>query len=155
MPYIPQKTPEQNQNQETKKETKDEEKTKNIPTILIPAPIFYNPMFKNPKNLYGKYQKKKTRPFIERQGDWVCKFCRNLNFAFRNECNRCHAAKKECLEVVKHEEENEIKNKTKIPNKKINKYKKSYSNQINDKDYNQNQKQRYIDYSMNDKSSEE
>ena len=78
MPYIPQKTPEQNQNQETKKETKDEEKTKNIPTILIPAPIFYNPMFKNPKNLYGKYQKKKTRPFIERQGDWVCKFCRNF-----------------------------------------------------------------------------
>lgn len=24
-----------------------------------------------------------------KDGDWVCPFCSNLNFSFRNECNRC------------------------------------------------------------------
>lgn len=30
-----------------------------------------------------------------RQGDWVCGGCSNMNFAFRDTCNRCHARKKE------------------------------------------------------------
>ena len=63
--------------------------------------------------------------------------------------------KKDCIDTAKHSEENETSNKLKLNNKKTHKYKKNYSNQINDKDYNQNQKQRHIDYSMNDKSSEE
>ena len=93
--------------------------------------------------------------FVERQGDWICKYCKNLNFAFRNECNRCGLQKKDCLETVKHNEENEINNKLKIQNKKTNKYKKNYSNQINDKNYNQNQNLKHLDYNMNDKSVEE
>ena len=155
--YIPKKNTELNnnyektQNQGLKNEPKDEEKNKRIPTILFPAPIFYNQMIKNTKNIYGKYQKKKTRPFTERQGDWICKFCKNLNFAFRNECNRCGLQKKDCLETVKQSEENENKNIVKMLNKKIYKYKKNYSNQINDKDYNQNQNQK----NLNDKSLEE
>ncbi|KAM3137050.1 hypothetical protein pb186bvf_010778 [Paramecium bursaria] len=24
-----------------------------------------------------------------RDGDWVCSVCSNLNFSFRNQCNRC------------------------------------------------------------------
>lgn len=24
-----------------------------------------------------------------RAGDWICLMCSNLNFSFRNECNRC------------------------------------------------------------------
>ena len=162
MPYI-QKKPEINnnnninnmQNPGVKTEFKEEEKNKKIPAILVPASIFYNPIVKNDKNIYGKYPKKKLRPFVERQGDWICKNCKNLNFAFRNECNRCGLQKKDCIDTAKHSEENETSNKLKINNKKTYKYKKNYSNQINDKDYNQNQKQRYIDYSMNDKSSEE
>ena len=63
--------------------------------------------------------------------------------------------KKDCLETVKHNEENEINNKLKIQNKKTNKYKKNYSNQINDKNYNQNQNLKHLDYNMNDKSVEE
>ena len=136
------------QNPTEKKELKEEERNNKIPAILVPTPIFYNPMMKNTKNMYGKYQKKKSRPFTERQGDWICKFCKNLNFAFRNECNRCKVPKKVCVESVKQNEENETKNNTnnkmKFSNKKIYKYRKNYSNQVTDKDYN-----------MNEKSSEE
>ena len=128
------------QNQSEKTELKEDERNNKIPAILVPAPIFYNPMIKNSKNVYGKYQKKKSRPFIERQGDWICKLCKNLNFAFRNECDKSKILKKVCVESVKQNEENETKNNNtnkKFSNIKIYKY-------INDKDY-----------SMNDKSSEE
>lgn len=33
---------------------------------------------------------KKKKNFSERAGDWVCGKCKNLNFSFRNSCNRCH-----------------------------------------------------------------
>ena len=36
---------------------------------------------------------KKKKPLIERKGDWQCPKCHNLNFAFRQECNRCHLSK--------------------------------------------------------------
>ncbi|CAD8202806.1 unnamed protein product [Paramecium pentaurelia] len=26
----------------------------------------------------------------QRNGDWVCGICKNLNFSFRNTCNRCN-----------------------------------------------------------------
>jgi len=26
----------------------------------------------------------------ERVGDWFCRYCKNVNFGFRNECNKCH-----------------------------------------------------------------
>ena len=38
---------------------------------------------------------KKHKPFMEREGDWVCSKCKNLNFAFRTRCNRCHLQKSE------------------------------------------------------------
>ena len=40
-------------------------------------------------------ERKKHKPFTERAGDWVCYKCKNLNFAFRMMCNRCHLAKNE------------------------------------------------------------
>ncbi len=39
-------------------------------------------------------EKKKKKPFIEREGDWICTKCKNLNFSFRNSCNRCNLIKK-------------------------------------------------------------
>ncbi len=36
---------------------------------------------------------KKKKPLIERKGDWQCPKCHNLNFAFRQQCNRCSLSK--------------------------------------------------------------
>ena len=47
-----------------------------------------------------KFKKNKTNHFNKkdklmsmRRGDWQCSFCFNLNFSFRNYCNRCKAPK--------------------------------------------------------------
>lgn len=39
--------------------------------------------------------KKIKKPFIEREGDWLCFQCKNLNFSFRISCNRCQISKEE------------------------------------------------------------
>jgi hypothetical protein len=49
---------------------------------------------KQKKDCNTDYAKKK-KPFIEREGDWVCTNCKNLNFSFRAECNRCQLSKLE------------------------------------------------------------
>ena len=41
----------------------------------------------------------KKKNFHEREGDWVCGFCNNLNFSFRNKCNRCKASKEESIKT--------------------------------------------------------
>ena len=33
--------------------------------------------------------------FREQKNDWVCSFCKNLNFSFRTKCNRCKAKKED------------------------------------------------------------
>ena len=77
-----------------------------ISPILIPAQFFINPLSKTPKNVFNKYQKHKNcKPFVERTGDWICKSCQNLNFAFRNKCNRCGLPKSEENDVIKKNEE--------------------------------------------------
>lgn len=42
-------------------------------------------------NKQKKQNKKKN--FVEREGDWTCFYCKNLNFSFRKKCNRCKALK--------------------------------------------------------------
>ena len=84
----------------TKTEEKKEENGTNINNIkneqqkqtpiMIGTPIFFNNI---PKFGYNKTFKRKGKPFTEREGDWVCHSCKNLNFAFRVECNRCHLPK--------------------------------------------------------------
>ena len=36
-----------------------------------------------------KKKKKNKKNFEEREGDWNCYFCKNLNFSFRKKCNKC------------------------------------------------------------------
>ena len=44
----------------------------------------------NPKNKYDKKKEGKNKKHFEvRIGDWTCNNCNNLNFSFRNKCNRC------------------------------------------------------------------
>lgn len=45
--------------------------------------------------------KKKTKTFVEREGDWICSSCKNLNFAFRKLCNRCQAPKSDNDVIIK------------------------------------------------------
>ena len=139
-------------NKENKKEANEEE-NKTFQTVFVGGPIFFNPMIKPQKGFYGKYPKKKTRPFTERTGDWICKNCKNLNFAFRNECNRCKIPKKDCVEIIKNKEENQIDNKTNNSNKKIYKNKKHYTNQFIDKE--NNQKEMEFNENYTEKSFEE
>lgn len=102
-------------NKEEKKEelnnnTKPNEKKEQ--PVIIGTPIFFNTIPTIPKFCYNKMYKRKTKVFTEREGDWVCNNCKNLNFAFRVECNRCHlpkgsTEKKEVPENVKENKENQ------------------------------------------------
>ena len=48
---------------------------------------------KNDKNKENKKKKKKKKNFCEKEGDWTCYVCKNLNFRFRDVCNRCKLSK--------------------------------------------------------------
>jgi hypothetical protein len=51
---------------------------------------------KSNKNKFdnSKKNKQKGKKFFEvREGDWKCSHCNNLNFSFRNKCNRCNLSK--------------------------------------------------------------
>ena len=42
-----------------------------------------------------KINNKKKRNFVMKKGDWICYNCKNLNFAFRDKCNKCKLNKEE------------------------------------------------------------
>ena len=90
------------------------------------------------------------RPFTERTGDWTCRNCRNLNFSFRKECNRCKLPKKEVMEVRKNnvfKANNDYKNNNleNLPN--LNVYNSSFNPYSNS--YQNNNKCKYKNYNQN------
>ena len=79
-------------------------KIKVVPVILVNNPslcLNYNKYNYLPNNMDythsddGKKKKKKKKEFVEREGDWPCYRCKNLNFAFRDKCNKCQMTKDE------------------------------------------------------------
>ena len=97
------------------------------PTMMIGTPIFFSNM---PKYCYNKLYKRKQKPFTEREGDWICNHCKNLNFAFRLECNRCKFPKGADTKVNNVEETNKENNQDQKPyqkNSRYNKHKKNYN----------------------------
>jgi len=58
--------------------------------IIIGTPIFFSNF---PNYGINKVYKRKQNTFTEREGDWICNNCKNLNFSFRVECNRCKLPK--------------------------------------------------------------
>ena len=109
-----------------------------LPTVFVPTSVIINPIIKPPKNIYNKYPKKKQKPFMERTGDWICKKCKNLNFAFRQECNRCKFPKKE-----ENENENNEKKEDNNNNKENNEIDDTTTNNKNYFNYNNNNGQQF------------
>ena len=55
--------------------------------------INYSNYYNSQRNLEKK--KKKKPEFVEREGDWSCYRCKNINFSFREICNKCQLSKEE------------------------------------------------------------
>jgi RNA-binding protein FUS len=102
--------------------------------MMIGTPIFFSNM---PKYCYNKLYKRKQKPFTEREGDWICNSCKNLNFAFRVECNRCKLPKGADAKTNSNEDNNNNKDnheqKTYQKNPRYNKHKKGYNYYYNNK----------------------
>lgn len=86
----------------------------------------------NLANIYfNKMNKKKKTTLIQREGDWICDKCKNLNFKFRVECNLCKTPKEPKNKEEKIIEDNKIIEdaikKEKDENKKYYKTKKKYN----------------------------
>ena len=96
---------------------------------MIGAPIFFSNI---PKCCYNKIYKRKPKPFAEREGDWICNSCKNLNFAFRVECNRCKLPKGADAKANNNKENNQ-EQKPHQRNQRYNKHKKSYNGYYNNK----------------------
>ena len=41
----------------------------------------------------NNYDSQKKKKLTIRAGDWYCGYCKNLNFSYRNFCNRCKLCK--------------------------------------------------------------
>ena len=76
--------------------------------------IYHCPLMKARILLKGNNQEKEInnnfgnrKQFIERPGDWICYYCQNLNFTFRNNCNRCHMPRIENQKLIQNLELNQ------------------------------------------------
>ena len=47
------------------------------------------------KSNINKKKEKKKKNFIQKENDWICYDCKNINFSFRNKCNRCKLLKED------------------------------------------------------------
>ena len=130
-------------NVENEESTKKDEAVKTTPaTFMVATPFFINNI--NSKFYLNQFVKKTIKPFTEREGDWVCPECKNLNFAFRVSCNRCkyqkensekkvlEDQKEENVTAIKEIEKKEIKENDdietiKVPYSKIKKQKHKYN----------------------------
>lgn len=113
------------------------------PTMMIGTPIFFSGV---PKYCYNKMYKKKQKPFTEREGDWICNSCKNLNFAFRVECNRCKLpkgadAKTHCNEEKNNNKESSQEKKTYQRSQRYHKHKKNNTYYCNKSNRNENGKE--------------
>ena len=74
-------------------------KMQNTFLVKYPAEYFIIPV--NKVNKFNKFKQfelittKTKKKFVERKGDWKCSKCKNINFSFRSQCNKCKISKEE------------------------------------------------------------
>lgn len=93
-----------------------------------PTPLCLNNRYDYSKYYNNRYTKKTLKPFVEREGDWICKNCNNLNFAFRMECNRCKLPKNQEKDNKKEKENISLKIEKKEVDKQYEKQEKINKN---------------------------
>ena len=70
-------------------------------TFLVKYPAEYFIIPVNKVNKFNKFMQfeltttKTKKKFVERKGDWKCSKCKNINFSFRSQCNKCKISKEE------------------------------------------------------------
>lgn len=79
-------------------------KMQNTFLVNFPADFFnsQNNQF-NKFNSYIQYEltiKRTKKKFVERKGDWKCSKCNNINFSFRNQCNKCKISKEDSQKLL-------------------------------------------------------
>ena len=58
-------------------------------------PLNYNKRNINFNKKKTKKNKKEKKKYVEKEGDWPCYKCKNINFAFRDKCNKCYLSKED------------------------------------------------------------
>ena len=57
--------------------------------LIYPYKIYNKNNNFNYKNNHNKKEKNKKKKSFRKEGDWLCYKCKNINFAFRDKCNKC------------------------------------------------------------------
>ena len=87
-----------------KKVEREDSKLDNNINYFKTNPFNYHMNMKN-NNCNKNRNKKKKKRYIEKEGDWPCFDCKNINFSFRVVCNRCKLPKE--ISEKKYEEAGE------------------------------------------------
>ena len=79
--------------------------TKKFNEMCLNREDMQNFVLKNSNVKKNKMKKRKIN-FLERDGDWKCFKCKNINFAFRKTCNRCNFLKEESIKKSENVQKN-------------------------------------------------
>ena len=79
--------------------------TKKFNEMCLNREDMQNFVLKNSNVKKNKIKKRKIN-FLERDGDWKCFKCKNINFAFRKTCNRCNFLKEESIKKSENVQKN-------------------------------------------------
>ncbi len=84
-----------NINNSSNKNDSFEDSFVNPNTIKELIPLIKKEYSFTPKNFIHPQKKNIKRNYNGRNGDWICFYCKNLNFSFRKNCNRCGIQKEQ------------------------------------------------------------
>ena len=66
--------------------------------------LYKKKSYKKEEKRKARRKKKYKKQFNEREGDWFCSQCKNINFSFRTHCNICKMSKEKSEDVYRQKE---------------------------------------------------